>query len=127
VRMFLNRGSLDGKTVLRPETVAMMGQNQIGDINVVVLKTVMPDSSLDAEFFPGMVKKWGLGFMINTETAPTGRSAGSLAWAGLANTYFWIDPSKNIGGVILMQLLPFADPQALQTFADFESSVYKVA
>jgi CubicO group peptidase (beta-lactamase class C family) len=127
VRMFLNRGSLDGKTVLRPETVAMMGKNQIGDVNVGVLKTVMPDSSLDAEFFPGMVKKWGLGFMINTETAPTGRSAGSLAWAGLANTYFWIDPTKNLAGVILMQLLPFVDPQALQTFADFESGLYKVA
>jgi methyl acetate hydrolase len=127
VRMFLNHGSLDGKTVLRPETVAMMGQNQIGNVNVVVLKSVLPDSSLDAEFFPGMVKKWGLGFMINTETAPTGRSAGSLAWAGLANTYFWIDPSKNIAGVILMQLLPFADPQALQTFAEFESGLYKVA
>ncbi len=127
VRMFLNHGSLDGKTVLRPETVAMMGQNQIGDVNVVVLKSVLPDSSLDAEFFPGMVKKWGLGFMINTETAPTGRSAGSLAWAGLANTYFWIDPTKNIAGVILMQLLPFADPQALQTFAEFESGLYKVA
>ena len=127
VRMFLNKGSLDGKTVLRPETVAMMGQNQIGDTNVVVLKTVMPDSSLDAEFFPGMVKKWGLGFMINTETAPTGRSAGSLAWAGLANTYYWIDPSKNIAGVILMQLLPFADPKALQTFAEFETGLYKVA
>jgi len=127
VRMFLNKGSLEGKTVLRPETVAMMAQNQIGDTNVVVLKTVMPDSSLDAEFFPGMVKKWGLGFMINTETAPTGRSAGSLAWAGLANTYFWIDPSKNVAGVILMQLLPFADPQALQTFAEFETGLYKVA
>jgi len=127
VRMFLNKGSLEGKTVLRPETVAMMGQNQIGDTNVVVLKTVMPDSSLDAEFFPGMVKKWGLGFMINTETAPTGRSAGSLAWAGLANTYYWIDPGKNIAGVILMQLLPFADPQALQTFAEFETGLYKVA
>jgi methyl acetate hydrolase len=127
VRMFLGRGSLDGKTVLKPETVAMMSQNQIGDINVVKLKTVAPDSSADAEFFPGMVKKWGLGFMINTETAPTGRSAGSLAWAGLANTYFWIDPTKNIGGVILMQFLPFADPQALQTFAEFESQLYKIA
>ena len=127
VRMFLNKGSLEGKTVLRPETVAMMGQNQIGDTNVVALKTVMPDSSLDAEFFPGMVKKWGLGFMINTEAAPTGRSAGSLAWAGLANTYYWIDPSKNIAGVILMQLLPFADTKALQTFAEFETSLYKVA
>jgi CubicO group peptidase (beta-lactamase class C family) len=68
-----------------------------------------------------------LGFMINNETAPTGRSAGSLAWASLANTYFWIDPSKKIAGVILMQFLPFADPQALQTFAEFESRLYKVA
>jgi methyl acetate hydrolase len=113
--------------VLRPETVTMMGHNQIGDTNVVVLKTVMPDSSLDAEFFPGMVKKWGLGFMINTEVAPTGRSAGSLAWAGLANTFYWIDPGKNLAGVILMQLLPFADPKALQTFAEFESGLYKTA
>ena len=127
VRMFLNQGKLGGAQVLRPETVALMGQNQIGDINVVVLKTVAPESSLDAEFFPGMVKKWGLGFMINTAEAPTGRSAGSLAWAGLANTYFWIDPRKNVAGVILMQLLPFADPQALQTFAEFESGIYKVA
>jgi CubicO group peptidase (beta-lactamase class C family) len=125
--MILNRGSLDGKTVLRPETVAQMGQNQIGEVNVAVLKTVDPASSLDAEFFPGMIKKWGLSFMINTETAPTGRSAGSLAWAGLGNTYFWIDPAKNVAGVILMQFLPFADPQALQTFADFETALYKVA
>ncbi|HEX7969306.1 MAG TPA: serine hydrolase domain-containing protein, partial [Stellaceae bacterium] len=127
VRMFLNQGKLNGAQVLRPEIVALMGQNQIGDINVVVLKTVAPESSLDAEFFPGMVKKWGLGFMINTADAPTGRSAGSLAWAGLANTYFWIDPRKNVAGVILMQLLPFADPQALETFAEFESGVYEVA
>ncbi|WFU75253.1 MULTISPECIES: serine hydrolase domain-containing protein [unclassified Bradyrhizobium] len=127
VRMFLNRGSLDGKTLLQPETVATMEQNQIGNTNVTALKSVIPGSSRDAEFFPGIVKKWGLGFMINTETAPTGRSAGSLAWAGLANTYFWIDPSKNITGVILMQFLPFADPQALQTFAEFESRLYKVA
>ncbi len=127
VRMFLNRGSLDGAEVLKPETVAMMGQNQIGDINVVMLKTEAPDSSADAEFFPGMVKKWGLGFMINTEATPAGRSAGSLAWAGLANTYFWIDPKKNVAGVILMQQLPFAEPPAIETFAAFESGVYQLA
>ena len=93
VRMFLQPRQPQRRAVLQPETVAVMAQNQIGDINVVVLKTAIPASSNDAEFFPGMVKKWGLGFMINTEAAPTGRSAGSLAWAGLANTYFWIDPS----------------------------------
>ena len=81
-------------------------------------------SSQDAEFFPGMVKKWGLCFMINTETAPTGRSAGSLAWAGLANTYFWIDPARNVAGVILMQLLPFVDKKCLEAYAGFERGVY---
>lgn len=126
VRMFLNRGSLNGKMVLRPETVAMMGQNQIGNLDVVPLKSAVPGFTLDVDLFPGIVKKWGLGFMINTSTAPTGRSAGSLAWAGLANTYFWIDPSKNVAGVILMQVLPFVDRQALQTFADFETRLYKI-
>ena len=74
-----------------------------------------------------MVKKWGLGFMINTEDAPTGRSAGSLAWAGLGNTYFWIDPRQRVGGVILTQLLPFADPKVLDLFGQFEAGVYKAA
>ena len=71
-----------------------------------------------------MVKKWGLGFMISTAQVPGGRSPGSLAWAGLVNTYFWIDPAKGIAGVILMQLLPFADSKALALLADFEQAVY---
>ncbi|HJS88043.1 MAG TPA: serine hydrolase domain-containing protein [Acetobacteraceae bacterium] len=124
-QVFLHQGSFNGAQVLRPETVAEMMRNQIGELNVVKLVTVQPQSSADAEFFPGMVKKWGLGFMINTETAPTGRSAGSLAWAGLANTYFWIDPSKRVTGVIMMQFLPFADAGALQAFAGFEKAVYQ--
>jgi methyl acetate hydrolase len=66
----------------------------------------------------------GLSFMINTAKSPEGRSAGSLAWAGLPNTYYWIDPSRDISGVILMQVLPFADPQCLGAFAAFESGVY---
>jgi CubicO group peptidase (beta-lactamase class C family) len=71
-----------------------------------------------------MVKKWGLSFMINTGKTPEGRSPGSLAWVGLANTYFWIDPARDVTGVILMQLLPFADKTCLETFAGFESGVY---
>jgi CubicO group peptidase (beta-lactamase class C family) len=62
--------------------------------------------------------------MINEETAPTGRSAGSLAWAGLANTFFWIDPQKNMGGVIMMQVLPFVDQKCLDLFTAYEKSVY---
>jgi CubicO group peptidase (beta-lactamase class C family) len=71
-----------------------------------------------------MEKKWGLSFLINTAQTPEGRSAGSLAWAGLANTYFWIDPARDVAGVILMQLLPFADTTCLEAFAGFERGVY---
>jgi CubicO group peptidase (beta-lactamase class C family) len=123
-QLFLNEGRTDGRQVLRPETVQLMSQNAIGDLTVRLLKTAVPAYSNDAEFFPGMVKKWGLGFMISTETVPGGRSAGSLAWAGLGNTYFWIDPAKGIAGVILMQLFPFADSNALALLDGFEKAVY---
>jgi methyl acetate hydrolase len=123
-RLFLNEGRVDGHAVLKPETVRLMTTNAIGDLSVRALKTAVPASSRDAEFFPGMVKKWSLGFMISTETVPGGRAAMSLAWAGLGNTYFWIDPMTGVAGVILMQLLPFADPQALAVFDGFEKAVY---
>src|SRR3984893_12257161 len=67
LQMLLNGGTFSGARVLKPETVALMGQNQIDDLKVVTLKTVQPDVSYDADFFPGMVQKWGLTFDINTE------------------------------------------------------------
>ena len=123
-RVILNDGRANGRAVLKPETMRQMTTNAIGDLNVQRLKTVVPHLSHDAEFFPGMAKKWSTGFMISTEPVLGGRSAGSLAWAGLGNTYFWIDPAKGIAGVILMQLLPFADPKALSVLDDFERAVY---
>ncbi len=124
-QVFLHEGRFNGAQILKPETVAMMSQNQMGDIKVGLLKTVQPEGSNDAEFFPGMPKTWSTGFMINEEEAPTGRSAGSLAWAGFGNTYFWIDPKRRVAGVILTQLLPFADVEVLRLFGQFESEVYK--
>ena len=110
--------------MLSAETVAQANRNQIGDLLVGPLKTMDPGSSNDAEFFPGMPKKWGLAYMINAEDALVGRTAGSLAWAGLANTYFWLDPSRRLTGVILTQILPFADPMVLNTFEQFERAIY---
>ncbi len=125
IRMILNKGAANGSRLLRPETVEMMSVNQMGDCRVVALKTAMAPYSNDAEFFPGMAKTWGLSFMINTEVAPTGRSAGSLAWAGLANSYFWIDPAKGIGGAYLTQVLPFVDKKSLPLYLEFERTVYR--
>jgi methyl acetate hydrolase len=123
-QMFLHQGRCNGAQVLKPETVRLMAENHIGDLNVCLLETAMPPYSNDAEFFPGMIKKWGLGFMINTERAPGGRAPRSLAWAGLGNTYFWIDPGQGVAGVILTQLIPFADAKVLQLFEQFETAVY---
>ena len=125
VRMMLNQGRSDrGEQVLKPETVAQMSKNAMGDCKVGLLRTAIPPLSNDAEFFPGVEKQWGLSFMINNAPAPTGRSAGSLAWAGLANTYYWIDQAKGVGGVYATQILPFADTKSLPLFYAFEKAVY---
>jgi CubicO group peptidase (beta-lactamase class C family) len=125
VRMILNRGACHGIRVLRAETVDLMARNNIGKNRVSCLRTVMPSLSNDAEFFPGMPKTWGLSFQINTERAPTGRPAGGLMWAGLCNSYFWIDPVSGVGGVYVTQMFPFADKKSLPLFYAVESSVYE--
>ena len=123
-QMILNKGRGNGNQLLKPETVALMSQNNIGELSMGKMPTVLPAYTNDVDLFPDIVKKWGLSFMINTAKTPQGRSAGSLFWAGLANTYFWIDPARNVAGVILMQLLPFADAKCLEAFAGFERGVY---
>lgn len=123
-QMILNKGRGNGNQVLKPETVALMGQNHIGDLTIGKMTTVAPMYTNDVDLFPDIVKKWGLSFLINSAKTPEGRSAGSLAWAGLANTYFWIDPARDVCGVILMQVLPFVDAKCLEAFAGFERGVY---
>src|SRR5271154_6234122 len=123
-QMILNKGRGNGHQLLKPETVALMAQNHIGELVVTKMTSAALMYSNDVDLYPGMVKKWGLSFLINTAKTPEGRSPGSLAWAGLANPYFWIDPSRDIAGVILMQVLPFGDPKCLGAFAAFESGVY---
>jgi methyl acetate hydrolase len=112
--------------VLRPETVAMMFENHMGAVDVEPMLSAVPASSNDVDLFPGMRKKWGLSFLINTEAVPGGRSAGSLAWAGLNNTYFWIDPTRKVAGAIFTQILPFADPAVLGLLNGFERAIYRV-
>ena len=123
-QMILNKGTGNGNQLLKPETVALMSQNNIGELCMGKMISVAPPFTNDVDLYPDMVKKWGLSFLINTAKTPEGRSPGSLAWAGLANTYFWIDPARNVSGVILMQLLPFADGKCLEAFAGFEKGVY---
>ena len=121
-RMIMHGGTLNGVQVLRPETVAMMSRNAMGELACNAMKTAAPASTNDVDFLVGM--KWGLSFLINPEPLSTGRSAGSLAWAGLANSYYWIDPHRQVAGVYATQVLPFVDPKAVQAFEAFETAVY---
>jgi methyl acetate hydrolase len=121
LQAFLN----GGKSILRPQTVAQMSVNQIGDIDAGILKTTNPGLSDDVDFFPGVRLRWGLGGMINIDQVAEGRAAGSQTWAGLYNTYYWIDPASRIAGVIMMQILPFADRRALEVYRQFERGIYR--
>jgi CubicO group peptidase (beta-lactamase class C family) len=123
-RAILRGGELDGARILKPETVAMASQNQMGELKVVTLHPALPDASNAANFYPDMEQKWGFGFMLNTEADAHGRSANSLAWAGLGNTYYWIDPTAGVAGVVLTQILPFADKDALDCLWALERGVY---
>jgi len=124
LQALLNGGSLRGTEILRPSTVALMGENQIGNLEAGRMKTTNPALSNDVDFFPGKRLRWGLGHMINLDAIADGRKAGSLTWAGLFNTYYWIDPKAGVAGVIMMQILPFADGHALSAYRHFERGLY---
>jgi CubicO group peptidase (beta-lactamase class C family) len=123
-RMLLAGGTLDGRQVLKPETVKLMSENHIGDLEVPMLRSDNPQLALEVEAFPGIVKKWGLSFLINMAPVPGGRAAGSLTWAGVHNTFFWVDPVSRITAVLMMQLLPANDLAVLETLLGFEGMVY---
>ena len=126
--MVLNGGALDGVRILSPEMAAELARNQIGGLAVRRMVSAQPSASNDAEFLPGTTMRWSLAFMTNEADAPGGgRAAGSLAWAGLGNTYYWIDPKRDVAGVIVTQILPFADPKVLALLEAFERAVYAAA
>jgi CubicO group peptidase (beta-lactamase class C family) len=124
LQMLLHQGRFNGAQLLRPETVAQMGQNHIGKLQLGIMKTAMPELSNDVDLFPGVRCGHGLASVVNAQQGPNGRSAGTLTWAGLFNTYYWIDPQKRVTGVILTQILPFADDQAVRLYREFERGVY---
>jgi methyl acetate hydrolase len=126
VRMLLNGGTLNGRKILTESSVKLMGQNAMGSIFV----QLQPDADKQrTRPFPlGAGKdKFGLGFQIaSDDPAMKGfRSPGSMSWAGIFNTEFWVDPVKHVGGVHMMQLLPFYDDGAIRALRGFEETVYK--
>ena len=124
LQMMLRGGELDGNRVLKTETITEMSRNQVGDIRAGYMTTAMPEFAAPFDTFPDQHTGWGLGFLINPEPVAGGRSAGSLCWAGIFNSYYWIDPTAGIAGVFMSQLAPFGDPGALAAFGELERMAY---
>ena len=125
IRMWLNDGDGPNGRVLKPETVEWAVKGAlVPPQKVTMLPGVIPALSNDAEFFPGLAKDWSYTFMVNSEQAPTGRPAGAIGWAGLANCFYWIDRENGLGGYWATQILPFGDPTSFVGYMDFETAVY---
>lgn len=123
-RMLLGGGQSGNKRIVRSETVDQMSRNQIGDLTLVQIRSLIPQFAKDPIRIPGSLDKFGLGFAVNTKPGEGGRSPGSLAWAGIYNTFFWIDPPRKTCAVIMMQILPFSDDAAISVVEHFERAVY---
>ncbi len=125
IRMILNDGDGPQGRVLKAETVAMMAKNGLGKLKSGAWTSSIPALANSGDFFPGLSKSWSYTFQVNDEPAPTGRPAGQLSWAGLANTYYWIDRHNGIGGMWSSQILPFQDAVSYPASVEFERAVYQ--
>ncbi|HEX3882963.1 MAG TPA: serine hydrolase domain-containing protein [Stellaceae bacterium] len=123
LQMLLHGGAHHGAIVLSRETVKMLGENQIGKLHAGIMRTTTPARSENVNFFPDIPVRWGLATLINEMRGPSGRSMGSLSWAGLFNTYYWLDPVRRIAAVILTQILPFADKVAVKVYGEYERAI----
>ena len=127
LRMYLNKGTLDGKRILSEAGLQSLLSNQIGNTPIPLLKTVVPAITADAEFFPGKRKSHSMAFMRFEEDIPGMRHAGSQGWAGVLNSHFWFDPKSDVAAVLMTQSLPFIEPRFASTYEKFERAVYRQA
>ena len=120
----LNGGELDGKRILKSETVALMGQNHIGELSVRPFRSLAPEFATDNAALPGALDKFGLGFALNSRALDRGRGANTMSWAGIFNTFFWIDREKKLCAVLMTQMSPGLDEGPRKLLGDFDQAVY---
>ena len=124
MRLFLNEGKINGNPFITTNTLNLMMKNQIGDLNYLHQPTFNPSLIHPHEWYPEIKKKFTYGFLTNLEDMPGRRKSGSLAWSGICNTYFWIDPASGLGGTLMMQLSPHYDKKCINVLEALEKAAY---
>ncbi len=124
VRALMAGGQLGGRRILSAGSLASMGKNQIGDLVIRPFPSVIPQLATDQSMLPGGLDKFGLGFALNSKTMDTARGANTMSWAGIFNTFFWIDRERQLAAVLMTQMLPFLDPGPSKLVEDFDRAVY---
>jgi CubicO group peptidase (beta-lactamase class C family) len=125
LRMYLNKGQLDGKRILSAARIGTTRADPVGPTPSPCLKTVAPAITADFELFPGKRKSHSMAFMRFEEDIPGMRHAGSQGWAGVLNSHYWFDPRAGVAGVLMTQSLPFFEPRYADTYARFERAAYR--
>ena len=124
VRALLAGGALGEHRILSSQSVTIMGTNQIGRLPLRPMPSLIPQLATDGALLPGALDEFGLGFALNSTAVGTGRGANTLSWAGIFNTFFWIDREKQVAAVLMTQMLPFLDPGPMKLLEDFDRAVY---
>jgi methyl acetate hydrolase len=124
VRALMAGGQLGGRRILLADSVKAMGANQIGGMTISGFTSLNAQFMTDGAILPGNLDKFGFGFALNAKAVPNGRGANTMSWAGIHNTFFWIDREKQVGAVLMSHMLPFLDPRAAKLLEDFDRAVY---
>lgn len=124
LRMLLRGGELDGVRILSEALAAELGRVQTGPHRAGAFAAAPSGLAREFDLYPDMHTGFGLVGMITPQACASGRGAGAISWAGLFNTYFWIDPEADLGGLLLTQTAPFADEGALSLYRAFEAHAY---
>jgi CubicO group peptidase (beta-lactamase class C family) len=124
LRVLLNGGQANGRQLLSADSIRELARNQIGELPAVRQTTAAPERTADFAFMDG-TQKFGFNVLVETRDRPSGRSAGSYGWAGIFNTYFWVDPAAELAGVVCMQVSPFCAPVCLAVREAFEGALYR--
>jgi methyl acetate hydrolase len=123
-RALLGGGTLEQRRILKAESVEAMGRNQIGELTLHPFRSFIPNLATDNAVLPGGLDKFGLGFALNTKALGNDRSANTMSWAGIFNTFFWVDREKKVCAVLMTQMSPGMDKGPAQLMKDYEAAVY---